>query len=76
VADAEDQDEQAIIFDLADETVIANAVFPELAEIGAVQGLADAAGIVQLGKPVIEKFQDTLTMLPIEVAQFAVHSGR
>jgi len=32
VADAQDQNEQAIVFDLADGPVITDAVFPKLAE--------------------------------------------
>jgi len=32
VADAKNQNEQAIVFDLADEPVISHAVFPELTE--------------------------------------------
>ena len=36
VSDAEDQHQQAVIFDLADEPVIAHTVFPELSERRAV----------------------------------------
>ena len=32
VADAKNQDEQLFVFDLADEPVITNAIFPELPE--------------------------------------------
>jgi hypothetical protein len=30
MGDAKDQNEQAIVFDLADEAIVANAAFPEL----------------------------------------------
>ena len=46
---AENQDEQAVVLDLADKPVVADAVFPEFPEAGAVQSLADAAGVIQPG---------------------------
>lgn len=49
--DAEDQHDQTLIFDLADEPVVAHAVFPELPKLRAVRGLSEAARIVQLGVP-------------------------
>ncbi len=46
MADAKDQNDQAAVFDLADEPVIADRVFPELSKARAVQRLSDAARIV------------------------------
>jgi hypothetical protein len=40
-----------------------------------VQGLADAARIVQPGDAIVEEFQDALAMLGVEAAQFAVDFG-
>ena len=51
VSEAEDQYEQAIVFDLADKPVVADAVLPEFPEAGAVERFTNAAGIFQLGKP-------------------------
>jgi len=44
---ANNEDEQPIVFNFADEPVVADAVFPELPEPRPVQGLSDAAGVVQ-----------------------------
>ncbi len=46
MADAKDKNDQAVVFDLADEPVIAYTVFPELSKPRAVQRLSDAARIV------------------------------
>jgi len=46
MADAKDQNDQAVVFDLADKPVIAYTVFPELSKPRAVQRLCDAARIV------------------------------
>jgi hypothetical protein len=46
MADAKDQNDQAVVFELADEPVIAYAVFPELSKPRAVQRLSDAGRIV------------------------------
>jgi hypothetical protein len=76
MADAKNQNEQPIVFDLADEPVITNAVFPELPELGAVQSLSDASRIVQSSDAFVEKLQDALALLRVELAQFAVNLGR
>ena len=49
------QHHQPVIFDLANEPVIAHAVFPEFPQPRAVQGFSDAARIVQLRYPSVEK---------------------
>ena len=72
VSDAEDQHEYAVVFDLADEPVVADAVFPEFAEQRAVQGLAYAARIVQLGYSLAKEFQDALAGQRVEFVQFPV----
>ena len=46
MADAKDKNDQAVVFDLADEPVIAYTVFPELSKPRAVQSLSDATRIV------------------------------
>jgi hypothetical protein len=46
MADAQDKNDQAVVFDLANEPVIAYTVFPELSKPRAVQRLSDAARIV------------------------------
>src|SRR5258707_15794735 len=46
MADAKDKNDQAVVFDLPDEPVIAYTVFPELPKPRAVQRLSNAARIV------------------------------
>jgi hypothetical protein len=75
MADAESQNEEPVVLDLADEAVISHSVFPELSEFGTLQSLADAARIVQWGDAFVEKLQDAFT-LRVELAQFAVNLGR
>jgi hypothetical protein len=65
MTNAEDQYKQAGVFDLADEPVVTDAVSPELPESGAVQGLADAAGIVQLRYPFPEELQNPPRLLRV-----------
>ena len=40
-----------------------------------MQGFSDAAGVVQLGDPVTQEFQDAFAVLPVEFAQFAGGRG-
>src|SRR5580692_2890365 len=76
MSDAEDQHDQAVVFDLADEPVITNAIFPELSQPRAVQRLPDAAWIIQLGYSLVKEFQDALGLLPVEFNEFAGNLGR
>jgi hypothetical protein len=72
VPDAEDQHNQAVVFDLRDEPVITHAVFPELSKLRAVQSLSDAARIVQLGDSLMKELQDAPGLLRVEFAEFSV----
>jgi len=69
-SDEEDQNHQTIVFDLADEPIIAHAIFPELPKPRAVQRLSDAAWIVQLGNALMEELQDALAVLRVEFVEF------
>jgi hypothetical protein len=75
VSDAENQHQQAVVFDLADEAERADAVSPELTQAGALQSLANASRIFQSGKPFPKKFQNAPGVLRIELAEFAVSLG-
>ena len=75
ISDAQEQNHQTVVFDLADEPVIAHAIFPELSKPRAVQRLSDAAWIVQLGNPLIKELQDALAVLRVEFAEFPVNLG-
>ncbi len=76
MSNAEDQNHQAIVFDLADEPVIPHAIFPELSKTRPMQRLSDAAWIVQLGNALMKELQDALGLLRVEFAEFPVHLGR
>src|SRR5258706_15550879 len=75
MAGAENENKQPVVFNLADQAVIAHAVFPELPELRTVQGLSDAAWVVQRGA-FVKNLQDGLALLRVELAQFAVDLGR
>ena len=70
MSNTENQNDQAVVFDLADEPVIVHAVFPELPKPRVMQRLSNAAGIVQPGYSFVKKFQDALGVLRIELAEF------
>jgi hypothetical protein len=68
MSDAEDEHNQAVIFDLANQPVISNPVFPEFSESRTVQRLSDASGIAQLGNSFVEKLEDAFAVLSIKPA--------
>ncbi|MGA7225298.1 MAG: hypothetical protein WA603_17085 [Candidatus Acidiferrales bacterium] len=76
VSDAEDQHEEAVVFDFADESIVAYAVFPEFTEERAVQGLTDAAWVIEAGYSGVEETQDAAAMLRVEFAEFPVNGRR
>ena len=72
VAHAENEDQQPVVFDFADEAVIADAILPKLSQFGAAQGLSDAARIFERSQPLVKELQDTLASGRIELAEFVV----
>src|SRR5712692_9376939 len=75
MASAENQNQELFVFNLADEAVISYAVFPELPEFGAMQGLTDAARVVQWGKEFVKELENTLAVRRVPLAQIAVDLG-
>jgi len=75
MADAKDEDEHAGVFDFRDEAVVTDAVSPELAEFGAVQGLTDAAGIFERREALVEKLEDALALLRVDFFEFGGSGG-
>lgn len=71
MADAKNHDEQPIVFDLADETIVADTILPKFAKPGAVQSLANGARVFEWREALIEKLEDALAVLPIEFFQLA-----
>jgi hypothetical protein len=49
VTDAENEDEEAVVFDLGDDSEVTDPVFPKLIETGTVKGFADAARVYEFG---------------------------
>jgi len=70
MADAKDKNQQAVVFDLADEPVIAYTVFPELSKPRAVQRLSDAPRIIYFGDSLMQELQDALGLRRVEFAEF------
>ena len=67
---AKNQNNQAVIFDFADEPVVTHAVLPKLGQ-RAVQCLSQAARIVELGHALTKELQDPLSVLWVEFREFA-----
>src|ERR1039458_9965530 len=59
VTDADNPNHQPIVLHGADDSVVPNAVFPEIAQ-GALHPLADFPGIVQFLDPAPQKFKDSV----------------
>lgn len=72
MSDAQYQHKKPVVFDFADETVIAQAIFPELTKERAVQGFTDAVRVVERGNSGAEEPQDTAAMLRVEFAELPV----
>jgi len=69
------QHQQAVILDRTDQPVVAHAVSPEFPESLSLQGLADAARVIQTGDALKEKSQDASGMLRVEFVQIPVSAG-
>ena len=65
---ADDPNHQLIVLHGADDAVVPDAVFPEIAQ-GALQPLADFSGIVQFPDPVPKKFEDSVGDGLVELAE-------
>ena len=75
MAYAEDEHQQALIFYLADEPIISQAIFPKFSEARTLQRLSHAARIVQFGDSFLKEYQDALALLRIELAEFPLRRG-
>ena len=62
VAEADDGDEHDAVVEIGDDAPIADAVFPEIAEVLAAQGFADAAGVVQRGDTVAQELRRPVSL--------------
>jgi len=69
VADSHHQDQQLGVLDGANDPVVAHPALPELAQFRALQGLADAAGVLQGSDALVQQFQqpaDHPRLLPLQ----------
>ena len=76
--DPHDEDAQLAILDMADDSVVADPIFPEFAELRSPQRLAEGAWIVGLGDPLVQERENSppdLTVEPLEVAQRGAVEG-
>ena len=72
MSEAKDQHDKAVVFEFADEAVVADTVFPEFAQSRAVQRLSHTSWIVQACDSFEEKLQDALGLRRVKFAQLAV----
>lgn len=70
VPDADNDDYHAVVLERADQTVIPDAVFPELAQCP-LQALADPPRIVERFYPLVQEAEDSVRDGLAELFQFA-----
>jgi hypothetical protein len=74
--EAKEENEQAIVFDLADQAVIAHAALPNLSETRAGQGVPDAVRIVHLGHSIMQELQNGFAVPGVKDAEFPINLAR
>ena len=55
ISDPDDQDPKRTIIDIGDDAIIADAVFPEIPKLRALQGFADRTRIIELGNTTVKE---------------------
>ncbi len=70
------QYDDAIVVNCANEPVVPYPVSPEVSQKRALHCFPDTAGIVQLRQAFMEKFEDALRVLRVELGQVAFGEGR
>ena len=60
------------IVDVGDDSIVADAVFPERAKPCALQSLADGARVVERGHPIMQEAEDANRGLVAEFVQFTL----
>jgi len=74
MSDAENQNYKAVVLKRADDAVVSNAIFPELAQ-SALKPFADSAGIVKPRDSLVQKSGDASSNGFVELVEFYL-SGR
>ncbi len=72
MSDLQDKNQNLVIFDFADETVVADAIFPQFAKSSTLQGLSHSARVFFSRNASRKKLQDALALLGIEFAEVLV----
>jgi len=67
---AENQHDQAIVFDPDDEAVVAHTIFPELTQSGPMQRFPDGARIIEPGEALAKELYDPFAFRGVELAEF------
>ena len=71
IPDPNHKNSNELIFDISDDSVIANPILPVLTPDWAPERFTDAAGIFEVGEAFIEKLQDALRNLAVQIVEFA-----
>src|ERR1035437_7364554 len=71
VADAHNQYANQFVFDFGDDSVVADPVLPELAELLALEGFANAARVLKQSDALEDEAVDAAHNLRIKALQFA-----
>lgn len=69
IANFRNKDLQSAVLDVANDSVIANAVFPKISQLRTVEGFADNARAIQYGKALTQKSGDASSRLPLQLCQ-------
>jgi hypothetical protein len=70
IADFDNEYFQSAVLNIGYDSVIAYAVFPKFAQTRTLEGIPDAARVVQYCHPVIKKPQNALGYRRVELVQF------
>ena len=76
VANLDDENDQGAVMDVTDDSVIADAISPELAELWSVEGFAQGARIVKRSDALTKKRGDAARFAIVELAELFDGSGR
>jgi len=69
MAKTEDQNDEAVVFDFADEPIWAYLVSPKFPQARALQRASDATRILQLGNSFMKELQDSPGVLHVKFSQ-------
>ena len=74
MAHMDDDDDEPVVFQRTNQAVVANSIFPELAE-RPLEFFADGAGIFQVGDTLVQEPEDSVRDGLVELFQFPAGCG-